>query len=373
MKIGINGRFLLKPYTGIGQYTENIVKEVAMLDDQNEYIVVVPEKIDSQNFPKNVHLKVLPEKKKGGAGLTKTYWEQIQLPDYFKMEKVDIAFFPYPSNPWANDWYKKNIKTIVTVHDCIPWINKNYRGGFASRMYNSFSKKSVKKADVILTVSKTSKKAIEKCCLVEPNKIKIIQNDAGEVFKQKPSEKFSESILEKYGLKKRHFYLYVGGYDHRKNLRYLIEEFEKVEDKETPFLVLVGGKVHKNKLYSIYDEIESSEIVKTGFIDSEEMAVLYHHCMALVHFSKEEGFNIPLVEAANCGAPLVISNIEIHREVAGDAALYVDIQHKGAGKLAMEKILKPEIREQYSLRSLELAKKYSWKRSAKKFKDVLFS
>jgi hypothetical protein len=159
MKIGVNARFLTKPFTGIGQYTKNLFLELSKIDKKNEYIFIVPEKIDSsieKAFGKNVKIKIIPELKVGISGIKKTWWEQISVPEFFISENIDIAFFPYPSNPWTKDWYKKGIKTVLVIHDCIPWIKKNYRKGLMSKMYHAQTLKSANLADVILTVSESS-------------------------------------------------------------------------------------------------------------------------------------------------------------------------------------------------------------------------
>ena len=42
----------------------------------------------------------------------------------------------------------------------------------------------------------------------------------------------------------------------------------------------------------------------------------------MVNPSLAEGFGLPAVEAAACGAPLVLSDLPAHRETIGDAALF---------------------------------------------------
>lgn len=378
MKIGLNARFLTKPFTGIGQYTKNLFKELAKIDPGNEYIFVVPEELKDKNeFPKNVKIVVLKEKKLITAGIKKTWWEQIQVPEFFIKNKVDVAFFPYPSNPWTNDFYKKNVKTCLTIHDCIPWVNKKYKSGLLSMMYHYQSKKAAKKANIIFTVSKNSKEEIEKICGVDSKKIHVVYNDASDVYKQRIDEKFSQEILKTFGLVTRKFFLYVGGYDERKNVEYLLKEYEKFakKNKNIP-LVLVGGKLFDNKLYSslnIECKTQLGSVIKTGFLDEKSLAALYGQCLAFVSFSKHEGFNIPVIEAANCGAPLIISDINVHKEIAKDCAIFVDINDEGAGVKALNEMLNTGSFEKFSKKSAELAKKYSWKTSAQKIKDVLFS
>ncbi|MDA1060934.1 MAG: glycosyltransferase, partial [bacterium] len=204
MKIAVNARLLTRPFTGMGQYTLNLFKELAALDIENEYVLVVPEKVSCDGFSKNVGIKILPEKKFPSAGMRKTWWEQISLPEYFEKIGVDIAFFPYPSNPWTSDWYKKGIKTVVTVHDCIPWKHREYRKGILSKMYHSQTKKAVKMADLVLTVSEESAKDIKKICRAE--NVEVVYNDAGDEYK-KPSD---YHILKSLKLDKGRYFVYCG-------------------------------------------------------------------------------------------------------------------------------------------------------------------
>jgi glycosyltransferase involved in cell wall biosynthesis len=374
MKIGVNARLLTKPFTGIGQYTRNLVKELAKKDAETQYVLVVPHEIPHQlaaEFPKNVEIKVLKEKKFPSAGMRKTWWEQITVPEFFIKEKVDVAFFPYPANPWTNDWYKKGPKTVVTVHDCIPWMNKNYRKGLLSKIYHAQTRKAVAKADLVLTVSGSSKKDIENVCKVDAAKIEVVYNDASPIYKEEPHPTFVNEVLGRYSLKSEKYFLYVGGYDERKNVNHLVGEYLKfsAEHKGIP-LVLAGGKLFTNKLYKSFDRLENlGNIVKTGFLSEEELACLYRNSLAFVNLSQHEGFNLTILEAANSGTAMILSDIPVHKEVAENAAMFVE---NNVVK-AMEEMMNEKKRKDWQKKSAVLAKKYSWKKYAQIVKDMLHS
>lgn len=369
MKIGINGRFLLKPFTGIGVYTKGMFFELSKIDKKNEYIFVVPSRVPAEIkrmfAKKNVKFKILPEPNFGSMGMKKTWWEQISVPEFFEKEGCDIAVFPYACNPWTKDWYKKGIKTIVTVHDCIPWIDKNYRRGLASKLYHAQSRKAVRLADVVLTVSESSKKMITKVCGVDKKNINVLYNGVSETYLRSKKN----NILTKFKLKSGKYILYVGGYDVRKNVRYLVDEYLKFSDKHVGIpLVMAGAGILGGKLYDSF-EIDGAGIKKTGFLKDEDLAELYRNCLMFVNLSKEEGFNIPALEAAVCGAPLVLSNIDVHKEVYGECAVLINIKKEGAVVKAFEKILDKKSEKKLRQNSLKLAEKYSFKKSAKVFKE----
>lgn len=363
MKIGINGRFLTKPFTGIGQYTKNLVKELAALDGGDEYILVVPEPIEARmaaSFGKNVTIKVLPEKGIS-AGVRKTYWEQKIVPKFFVDADVKVAFFPYPSNPWSAGFYRRGMRTIVTVHDTIPWEDKRYARGVLARAYQARAKAAVKKADTVLTVSGSSMEDVARVCGVEKNKIEVVYNDAGDAYKEHVDEKFAAEVLHRLGLREQGYFLYVGGYDARKNVTRLIEAFKVFK---LP-IVMVGARLFENKLYKSFESAGSGNIVRTGFIEEDKLAALYNKCRAFVNISEKEGFNIPILEAANQGAPLVLSDIPVHREVAEDRAYFVNASDVTDVRKGLEVMMNDSVRDGYSEKARALAKKYSWKKYAR--------
>ncbi len=376
-EFAINGRFLNQKFTGIGQWTFNIFKELSKiensLNDSNKYIFIVP-KLPSKDilnaFGKNFSFKIIKEISWFPSGLRKTFWEQVSLPRFIKKQKIKNVIFPYPSNPWCKNFYKKIRKTFVVVHDCITWTDKRYRRGFLSNLYHKKTRKALKKTDQIITVSETSKKEIINMSGLNQDKIKVIYNDAADVFKENFTGKSEEEeVLENLGLKKNNFFLYVGGYDERKNVNYLVKEYLSENFQE--LLVLAGEKLFKNKLYKSFDDFSDKKIIKTGFLTGEELKVLYQNCLAFVHMSQQEGFNIPIIEASNCGAPLILSDIPIHREIAKENALFVNIKEKNNLKLALEKFKNQNLSEKLSEKSFNLSKFYSWEISAKELKDLL--
>ena len=360
MKIGVNARLLTKPFTGIGQYTKNLFTELAKIDKDNEYILVVPEKVDV-HFPKNVQVKVVKEKSAGTSGMKKTWWEQITVPDFFISQGMDAAFFTYPCNPWSKDWYRGKTKTFVTVHDCIPWMNKDYRKGLLSKLYHAQTKKAVKMADKIFTVSESSKKEIVDVCGADRKKIIVAYNDAADVYGEPAGEDVLRKVLGRYGLKRGKFALYVGGYDKRKNVPLLVKAYGEFFTGHSDIpLVLVGENTDENLPY----------IVRTGFLPEESLAALYSSCAVFINLSSHEGFNIPIIEAANCGSPIILSDIPVHREIAGDAAMFVDFSSEKIVS-AIGKALDAGKGEHLIKKLKNLSKKYSWKNCAMIIKEAL--
>ncbi|MBU2523575.1 glycosyltransferase family 4 protein, partial [Patescibacteria group bacterium] len=339
--IGINGLFLTKPFTGIGVYTINLLKSLAQIDSENQYIIVVPQPSSSSKkrvasnssenkSPSNFKFINAPYPNIPTSSLKKTYWEQIIVPRVFKANKVDIAFFPYPANPCR----QLKIPTIVTVHDTIPFENKAYTKKLRSKIYQVFAQFNLRFADKIVAVSNQTKSDLIR--LKTPQqKIEVIHNTLGPESDIKFSLK--TKTLKKFKITKPYF-LYVGGFDERKNVAAMIESFKSAnseKNKQKYQLVLAGRAHQKAHLYSSYIQSKqknhsskktSSEtgIIFTDFISREDLNALYKNAHAFINFSLSEGFNLPLLEAAYFKTPIGTSDLKVHHEVIGEGAVFAD-------------------------------------------------
>jgi glycosyltransferase involved in cell wall biosynthesis len=389
MKIGVNARFLNHPYTGIGQYTRYLFDALASQNPDAQFLMVVPEHAKAApaaaefKLPQNAHIIILPEKFPGSSGMRKTYWEQFQLPQFFRKHNVDIMHFPYPSNPWHSPARSETgTPTIVTVHDVIPWVMPEYRRRVATRLYQDRCKNALKSADRILTVSEASKFDVISTCQIPESKITVIYNGVAPQFLKKIPTDHRTKIIQKYGINpNRPFFLYTGGYDERKNVRQIIDVFiEKIAPNYEIDLVLAGGKSLQAKLYESFDYLTKKsgsgnfsslkgKLITTGFVDEEDFPALYQSCYAFLSLSKKEGFNLPLLEAAVSGSTIICSNIPVHHEVVDKAAIFCDQDNE----TALAEILTKLITDQNfysSQKNLHFSSPFSWDKSAREVMNI---
>ena len=94
-------------------------------------------------------------------------------------------------------------------------------------------------------------------------------------------------------------------------------------------LVVAGALDHtflsaadSGRLPSIVELGLWEDVLLPGFVSDDALACLYTGAAAVVMPSLAEGFGLPAVEAAACGAPVVLSDIPAHRETLGDEALF---------------------------------------------------
>ena len=80
-------------------------------------------------------------------------------------------------------------------------------------------------------------------------------------------------------------------------------------------------------------------IEQLGYVEEQDMPALYTLADAYVYPSLYEGFGLPVLEAMQCGCPVVASNASSIPEVAGDAAILVDPCDVGAIADAIHRVL----------------------------------
>lgn len=119
------------------------------------------------------------------------------------------------------------------------------------------------------------------------------------------------------------FLLFVGRLEPRKDVETLLRALAL--DRTLPRLVLAGTEQarHGEELRTLARELDVLQRVEfVGPQDDTALARLYAACESVVLPSLREGFDLPLVEALRAGAPVVASDLPVHRELAGESARY---------------------------------------------------
>jgi glycosyltransferase involved in cell wall biosynthesis len=181
---------------------------------------------------------------------------------------------------------------------------------------------SIKKANAIVTVSKSTSDAVVKEFDVETDRLSVI-TPAPRTNEDLPSR----SKLPSLGIHQPYI-LFVGTVEPRKNLIRLLTAYSQLSDsvKEQAMLVIAGGKGwgDLNINNTIVDLGLEKYVRVLGYVDDSTLTTLYANALFLAMPSLYEGFGLPLVEAMVHGTPVLTSNNSSMPEVAGNAGLLVD-------------------------------------------------
>jgi glycosyltransferase involved in cell wall biosynthesis len=95
----------------------------------------------------------------------------------------------------------------------------------------------------------------------------------------------------------------------------------------TPHSLVVGGKecLRFKEELGIPSDGWGRDVVFPGWIDQADLPAVYSLASAYLYPSHLEAFPIPLTEAMSCGTPIVTSGLNGLKEIAGDAAVFVDV------------------------------------------------
>ena len=226
---------------------------------------------------------------------------------------------PTPVTPF---WKKPKCKLIITVHDLTPLIFPQYHNWRRRIFFGLFLKHTISISDAIIVDSQSTKKDVATFFSTPENKLNVVHLASN--MKAKHAQ-----LPSKYGIE-GDYLLYVGTVEPRKNLLRLIEAFNQLDQKLK--LVIVGVSGWDNK--AVY-KTKNPNIIFTGYVPEEDLPVFYCNAKLFVYPSLYEGFGFPILEAMNCGCPVITSNISSMPEVAGDAALLVDPCNVGEIKSAV--------------------------------------
>ena len=340
----INARFLEENLTGVGRFAYEVTKRLSKHFPEAQIIAPKNSKIP-------LNWKVSVKGFHRGA-----FWEQFQFP--FLISRNQSWCFN-PAN--TSSLLLKN--NVTVIHDIIPVTNPGWYSLQARIYYRILLPLVIRNAKLLITVSEATKKDIHKHIGVPLEKIHIAGNAVSD-FWQKVEEK---PTIDNY-------ILTVGSLDPRKNLKRIIESFLLLEDNSLS-LVIVG---HKHKAFANLDlsipEQDSKRIFFTGYVTDEEIRTFYSHAKVFVYVSLKEGFGIPPLEAMRCECPVIVSDIEVFREVCGDAALYVNPFDNNSISQAIRSILeKEELRHNLVQKGIIRSYFFNWDKITEKIAGLLKS
>jgi glycosyltransferase involved in cell wall biosynthesis len=208
----------------------------------------------------------------------------------------------------------------------------------------------------------------------DAERLPIVPLAASRAFRPMSETDWSPIVKEKYGINSPYF-LFSGRWEERKNILRIIEAFAqfKRETKSDAKLVLTGERTWAAEKVKVLLERLA---IRDSFVDLgksplSDLPSLYAGALALLYPSLWESFGLPIVEAMQCGTPVITSNRAAMPETAGGAALLVDpykteeLSH-AMGRLSADGELRGELQK----RGLQRAEYFSWERTAERSLQV---
>jgi glycosyltransferase involved in cell wall biosynthesis len=340
MRVAIEAASLALSSGGLARYTSEISLALAHCFPDDEFYLVSDQ---SFSIPPNAP----PNLRRGGGprNTVERRWWLWGLTRELGRLHADLVHGPDFAVP-----YLSRRPSVLTLHDLSPWIDARWHQGAQRVRRRTPVLFDLGLATMVITPGEGVRKAAIQRFRLHPDRVVAISEAAPSWMRHievPPPE--------------RPYFLFVGTLEPRKNLESLVAAWREVRRTHMVDLVIAGRK-----------RADAPEIAPepglrlAGEVPDSELAALYSGATAFVYPSHYEGFGLPVLEAMQCGAPVIVSHAVT--EVAGDAALYADDARAIAE--AMRLLLVPEKARELRTHSLKRAAEFSWDRAARKTREV---
>jgi glycosyltransferase involved in cell wall biosynthesis len=361
MRIGIMLRSI-DEMGGVGVYTRNIVKELLQLDKNNEYVLFYAIPSNLGLFSDHTNVREIWVK-----GSNKAAWDQVSIPLACRQEKIDVIFHPKFTVPLFAP-----CKAVMAVHGADWLIPKQaqFYSWWDVRYMQMMLPLYFRKSSAVISVSQETTDNFERILKLPAGKIQTIYFGPAKHFKKVSDPAVLREVKTRYQLPDKFILTLTkrqGG--ERKNLRQIFKAYACYHERtQTPHKLVIGGKdchLFRDE-YAIPEDSYGKDILFPGWIDQADMPAVYSLADLYLYPSNLEAFPIPLTEAMACGTPILTSNVNGLKEIAGDAALLIDPSDTEGIANGIARILSnSELRESLSRGGLERSSLFSWDLCAK--------
>jgi glycosyltransferase involved in cell wall biosynthesis len=234
---------------------------------------------------------------------------------------------------------------VVTIHDLSFERDPTVMSRTDRLVFRTMVPRAARRAARVLAVSERTKADIVDLYGVPAEWIAVTRHGVAEVFTPGAEDGRGSYVL------------FVGAVQARKDPIAAVEAANAVG-----LPLVVAGPQRDGELAR---ELERRGADLRGYVPAVELADLYRHAACLVLPSRYEGFGLPVLEAMASGTPVVATPDPALREVAGDAAVFVE-----PGRLADGIRRALAERDRLVAAGLERARLFSWGETARHTVDV---
>ena len=351
MRIAVDARPLARPNTGIGRYTDCLLKEMTARDHQWWLLSGSPLET---GLAERANVSVVA----GAAGPDSPQGLVHSLYSFRRWSlrrDIDLFWSPRHHLPLL---LPRRIRTVLTIHDVL-WK----RNPETMRMGNRVTERvlmphAIRRADEIVCVSRFTRREVAGFWPSAAARSSVVYSGG-----------LADAVADDSRVPKQRYFLFVGTLEPRKNLRSLLRAFQRLRaaGNRADRLVIAGGQGWGNiRLGQWIRELDlEAAVTVLGSVSDGELAALYRGALAVVMPSLYEGCGLPVIEALQFGTPAITARDSAPAEMAGSAGLSCDPlsivdMAETLARLAND----AECRASLSARARERAELFSWRGAA---------
>jgi len=302
------------------------------------------------------------------------------------LKKTNVFFSPV-SSIYSDIMKYNNIKKYSILYDTMPLLYPEY---YPNDFYTNdhitenAQINNLNKENYYFCISERTKSDYLKyyCNILDEKKMIITYIAAAQNFFPDYDKMKINAVLNKYNVKYKNNDKYIFSLctlEPRKNLIFTVKCFIKFIMKHNidNLYFYLGGAHWKSFIYLLKEQINSlneyqDKIVRLGYVDDDDVNILYSNSLFFTYISQYEGFGMPPLEAMQAGTPVITSNNSSLPEVVGDAAIMIDYNSEEQCIKAFEDLyFNEDLRKYYIHKGLERAKLFSWEKTVDKMTEVI--
>src|SRR5579864_2760394 len=372
---------------GIGRLGHNLVAALLRHDRDTQFFLYAYEGLPTDRIPSSPNTRIVPIGQ-DPSERDLTLFDAIDRLARTNPDGLDVLLLLSPMEIYGRFGPPpkplNGLKLAAVVHDVIPFLfQENYLTdvNFAGYIYRNLE--TLRQYDVLLSNSDATRADYLRLLGMPARRVVTIGCSSEEGCfrpdRTNPIPQASSALLRQLGISQP-FIFNLGGMDEqndRKNLFGLIDAFRMLPAQlrlnHQLVLSCFMTDAFIKRVRSFADERGVGEqLVLTNELADAALRVLYQQCAVFAFPSFYEGFGLPLLEAMQCGAPVVAGNNSSQVEVVGDAGLLANVHDAADIALKLGRVLSnPALARELSQRSLEQSRRFSWEKTAGRALDAL--
>lgn len=299
----------------------------------------------------------------------------VSLFDRRVLEKMDIYHSALEAIPDEIKRYT-NVKRVFTSHDLMPFTRPDLApASFKEVLQPAYQ--SIDGHTKVICVSEFTKSELLNFRKdLKESQVEVVYLGADrEIFSPNQSKELFEGICKKYGFSFEKYFLCLNRNQKYKNTEHIIEAYINLINQYSLTdigLVLIGtfdSLESKNLTFNKYKNYNNIHFIE--FVPDGELSVFYSNAICFVYMSLYEGFGLPILEAMQCGAPVISSNCASLPEVVGSAGICIDPFDKDLLSSQMELVLANiDLQKQLASNSIDRSRFFSWEKNVLQTKEV---
>jgi glycosyltransferase involved in cell wall biosynthesis len=354
LRVGVDGRAFSSPAGGVRRYVSELYTAIAEHHPDIEVVAI--------GAPPDAELPAGIGRRTAIPFPTNLGWMAASIPLAARAAALDVYHAPaYTAPLWGVH------PQVLTIHDVSYERRPEWNAYRNDPVRRLFYRASARVADRIVTDSAFSRTEITAAYGIREHRIDVVPLAAGRAF--------TPGVFDPAGVTGRRlapYALHVGDLHIRRNVCTVLTAILAARrlHRGAAGLSLVCAGVDRGTRDALVaqarDAGDSDALAILGPVSEAVLVNLYRGAAVLVYPSRYEGFGLPILEAMQCGIPVLGSRSASIPEVVGDAGILLDELDVEQWTAAITSVVTdPRLRADLSKKSIERAAQYSWARTAR--------